>query len=135
MGKRLVFVWVVTALLWLTGCRIVQEEKEEGEPVEYTVVKKEDLPVEVKTAAEEKKQEEFQMTWQCEGVLYLMRGYGIQSSGGYSIQVLSVTETKEELHVQTKLVGPVSRESQKEAISCPYIVIKVEDRDKKVIFD
>ena len=75
------------------------------------------------------------MSYQCENELYLMRGYGIQSTGGYSIQVEYVTENKEEIHVKTKLIGPESKEEQKDAISCPYIVVKIEKRDKRVIFD
>ena len=94
-----------------------------------------ELPPEVKKIIEVKKQEEFQMAYQCEGELYLLRGYGIQSSGGYSIQVEYVRENEEELHIKTRLLGPESREEQKDTISCPSIVVKVENRNKKIVFD
>lgn len=136
MGKRLLFVFLIALLsVCIVGCSMIQKKAGEEKKVDYTVVKKEELPPEVKKVIEIKKQEEFQMSYQCEDELYLMRGYGIQSTGGYSIQVEYVTENKEEIHVKTKLIGPESKEEQKDAISCPYIVVKIEKRDKRIIFD
>lgn len=136
MGRRLSFVCMIALLaMSIVGCSVIQKKKSDVKKVDYTVVKKEDRPAEVNKVIEVKKQEGFQMTYQCEGELYLMKGYGIQSTGGYSIQVEYVTENEEEIHIKTKLIGPSSREEQKDAISCPVIVVKVENRDKKVIFD
>lgn len=45
------------------------------------------IPDEIRKVVDVKKQEEFQMTYQEEDMLYLLQGYGIQSSGGYSIRV------------------------------------------------
>ena len=136
MGKRLSFVFLITMLAFcIVGCSMIRKKTGAEKKVDYTVVKKEELPPEVKKVIEIKKQEEFQMSYQCEGELYLLRGYGIQSTGGYSIQVEYVTENSEEIHIKTKIVGPESREEQKDAISCPYIVVKIEKRDKKIIFD
>lgn len=136
MGKRMLFVFLIALLaVCIVGCSMIQKKTGEEKKVDYTVVKKEELPPEVKKVIEIKKQDEFQMSYQCENELYLMRGYGIQSTGGYSIQVEYVTENKEEIHVKTKLIGPESKEEQKDAISCPYIVVKIEKRDKRVIFD
>ena len=70
-----------------------------------------------------------------EDMLYLLQGYGIQSSGGYSIRVEKVSENDTELHVKTKLIGPKGKDGGTEGISCPYLVIKVENRHKKVVFD
>ena len=70
-----------------------------------------------------------------EYMLYLLQGYGIQSSGGYSIRVEKVSENDTELHVKTKLIGPEGKSGETEGISCPYLVIKVENRHKKVVFD
>jgi len=46
-----------------------------------------------------------------------------------------VTETTEEIHIKTKLVGPDSSSTETEAVSCPVIVVKMEAREKKIIFD
>ena len=50
------------------------------------------------------------MTYQEEDMLYLLQGYGIQSSGGYSIRVEKVSENDTELHVKTKLIGPKGKD-------------------------
>ena len=136
MEKRLSLICLIAWLAFsIVGCGMLQKKNSEEKEVDYTVVKKEELPSEVKKIIEVKKQEEFQMAYQCEGELYLLRGYGIQSSGGYSIQVEYVRENEEEIHIKTRLLGPESREEQKDTISCPSIVVKVENRNKKIVFD
>ena len=136
MEKRLSLICLIAWLAFsIVGGGMLQKKNSEAKEVDYTVVKKEELPPEVKKIIEVKKQEEFQMAYQCEGELYLLRGYGIQSSGGYSIQVEYVRENEEEIHIKTRLLGPESREEQKDTISCPSIVVKVENRNKKIVFD
>ena len=136
MGKRMLFVFLIALLaVCIVGCSMIQKKTGEEKKVDYTVVKKEELPPEVKKVIEIKKQEEFQMTYQEEDMLYLLQGYGIQSSGGYSIRVENVSENDTELHVKTKLIGPKGKDGGTEGISCPYLVIKVENRHKKVVFD
>lgn len=81
-------------------------EKGKEHAVEYTVLGEDQIPDEIRKVVDVKKQEEFQMTYQEEDMLYLLQGYGIQSSGGYSIRVEKVSENDTELHVKTKLIGP-----------------------------
>ena len=50
-------------------------------------MKEEDYPEKVKELIGENKAKEFQMTYQDAGYLYLMKGYGEQKTGGYSIQI------------------------------------------------
>lgn len=136
MGKKtFIFSMVVFLAGILAGCTVEDGKTEKMNPVEFTIVKKDELPEEVKKEIAEREQEEFQMTCQWGEELYLMKGYGIQNTGGYSIQVEYVKENAKELHVKTRLIGPSSKEEQKKGISFPYIVIKAEKKDKMVIFD
>ncbi len=136
MIRRISFVLLIGLLaMGIVGCGMIQKKSREGKDLDYTVMKEEDFPAQVQKVLEVKKQEEFQMSYQCEGELYLLRGYGIQSTGGYSIQVEYVREIGDEIHIKTKLVGPETREEQKEAISNPYIVVKVDSGNKSVVFD
>lgn len=136
MWKRLSFVGLIAFLAFsIVGCSMMQKQKEEGTDVDYTVLKSSEWPEEIQKVIEEKKQEQFQMTYRCDGELYLMKGYGIQTSGGYSIQVQYVKETSDSLHFKTQLIGPSAKEQKQEAVSCPMIVVKVEYRDKMIIFD
>lgn len=136
MIRRIWFVLLVALLaMGIVGCGMIQKKNKEGKELDYTVMKEEDFPAEIKKVIQVKKQKEFQMSYECEGELYLLRGYGIQSTGGFSIQVEYVKQTGDEIHIKTRLVGPETRQEQKEGISNPYVVVKVDAGNKTVIFD
>ncbi|MCI5650140.1 MAG: protease complex subunit PrcB family protein [Fusicatenibacter sp.] len=123
-------------LLVLNCCSVTDVTKGERTEIEYTVVKTNEIPSEVGEIINERKEEEFQMTYESGGYLYLLRGYGKQKSGGYSIRVEEVSVSDEALHVRTTLLGPPDREAQKGAVSCPYIVLKTEERSNlPVVFE
>lgn len=132
--KRSVFllIAVITAFL-LSGCRFVRIEEEERKPVAYTVVEKSDIPEELSRIMEEKKEKEFQLSYETGEDLYLAKGYGRQMSGGYSIQVEELGESGNGLFFVTRLLGP---EDLKEAgvPSYPCIVIKTSRHKKPVTF-
>ena len=132
--KRSVFllIAVITAFL-LSGCRFVRIEEEERKPVAYTVVEKSDIPEELSRIMEEKKEKEFQMAYQKGEDLYLIKGYGRQMSGGYSIQVTDLSASVNAVFFETKLIGP-TEEVQGGEPSYPYIVVKTEYRDVPVQF-
>lgn len=133
---RLSFIVLIAALaMGIVGCGMLQKRQEERTAVDFTVVKPEDYPDEIRELIAKKGQEEFRISWQSEGERYLLVGYGIQSTGGYSIQVEYVEETRDAVCLKTKLIGPDDPQKQKDAVSCPYIVIKIEDRDKKTVFE
>ena len=121
--------------LSIVGCGMMQKKNVEGTDVDYTVVKKADYPQEITEFIELKRQEKFQVSFQFQDSLYLVKGYGIQSTGGHSIQVEYIRETSDELHIKTKLIGPEPSEQHLDVMSCPIIVVKMESRDKKIIFD
>ena len=133
--KKSVFllIAVVTAFL-LSGCRFVRIEEEERKPVAYTVVEKSDIPEELSRIMEEKKEKEFQLSYETGEDLYLVKGYGRQMSGGYSIQVKECYLTETSLVLDTELTGPKETAASGEEPSYPYIVLKTEARDEPVIF-
>ena len=103
--------------------------------VEFTVVSEDRLPEELKEIVEGKKENAFKLTYADEGYLYICTGYGKQDSGGYSITVDSLYETDNAIYVNTNLLGPKAGSASGNSPSYPYIVIKVEFRDKTVVFD
>ena len=120
----------------LTGCRIVDVSEGEAKEVEYTVLGSDEIPEEVEKVLEEQGQEPFALAYESGGFLYLMKGYGRQNSGGYSIRVDSLYATGEVIHLQTTLEGPATREEQKGDGSCPSIVLKPEARkNASVVFE
>ena len=102
-------------------------------PLEYEVVEPEQLPEEAAALVEEKKASEFRVTYQSGKELYLIRGYGKQMSGGYSIQVKELSASSTAVFFETKLMGP-SAEEQSGAPSYPYIAVKIQYRKEPVQF-
>lgn len=132
-AKQVCMILLLAAVLAGCGWKNLDSEKEEA--LDFTVVKEEDLPEAVEEILETKKAEPFQMSYQNEGYLYLMQGYGQQNSGGFSIQVKKLAATEDAIYFSTELLGPQTKEQQKGGVSCPYLVIKTQYRDLPVVFE
>ena len=121
--------------LILSSCSFSKKDNEAGKkPVDFTVVEEEDLPQELLTIITEKKETGFKLTYSCNGYLYIVQGYGMQNTGGYSILVDNVYETEIAVYFDTTLIGPEKEEKVTQAITYPYIVIKIENKEKSVVF-
>ncbi|HJC62545.1 MAG TPA: protease complex subunit PrcB family protein [Candidatus Blautia merdavium] len=120
---------------FLCGCSIEKVKAGDGVKPEYTVMKEEDFPDKVKELIEEHKETEFQLTYQDSGYLYLMKGYGKQQTGGYSIQIEDLSLWENAIHLQTVLIGPGEGEELKEEPSYPCLVVKMKYREEPVIFE
>lgn len=129
--------WVLGVCLavavFLTGCELIRIEEGERTPVEYAIVKQEELPDEAVEFIEQRKKKEFQMTYLVGDVLYLLKGYGEQMTGGYSIQVEEVSESENGVFCKTRLIGP-SEGNQGSEPSYPCIVLKIKKTGKPVQF-
>lgn len=132
---RLFLMTLFTAALAvsLAGCQFIKIEEGERTPLEYTIVKQEEIPAEAAELMEQKKEKSFQMTYQVGGVRYLMKGYGQQLTGGYSIQVEEVSESENAVFCKTRLIGPSEEQAGSEP-SYPCIVLKITDTRKPVQF-
>ena len=67
--------------------------------------------------------------------LYIVRGYGEQETGGYSICIRDLYLTSNAIIFDTELIGPRKGETISKSPSYPYIVVKVELRDENVVFE
>ena len=134
MNRSMVLLLLIVVLagsIW--GCGRMRQKKEKEHGVEYTVLGEDQIPDEIRKVLDVKKQEEFQMTYQRGEELYLIRGYGKQMSGGYSIQVEEVSESENGVFCKTRLVGPDEKETGSEP-SYPCIVLRIGDTQKPVQF-
>ena len=127
----LICVLILTVVL--SGCRFIKIEEGERTPLEYTIMKQEEIPAEAVELMEQKKEKSFQMTYQVGDVRYLMKGYGQQLTGGYSIQVEEVSESENAVFCKTRLVGPEEKNIGSEP-SYPCIVLRITDTQKPVRF-
>ena len=89
---------------------------------------------ELKRQMEEKYREGFRLTYEDEGWLYAAVGYGARSGGGYSVQVCACRETENAIYVHTTLLGPDSGDARGGGDTYPCIVLKMEAREKHVVF-
>ncbi len=129
-------IWCVLLIFFLVsgGCSLVKIEEGDRIPLEYTVTEEAELPEAARELIREKKSDEFQITYQKGDYLYLIRGYGKQMSGGYSIQVSELSASSTTIFFKTRLIGP-KKENQSGVPSYPYIAVKTRYREKPVKFE
>lgn len=128
-AKILVFVSLV---LLLTGCGISEKQEEKTGDLEFTVVPEVNVPQELQKMIEEKKKTEFLVSYGDRENLFIAIGYGEQPTGGYSIQVKELYETRDSIYVDTVFQGPSKKEDISQNCSYPYIVLQMEYMDKPV---
>ena len=121
-------------LLMAGGCSLVKLEEGERTPLAYTVVETAELPSSAQEMIQEKKDRDFQMTYQKGDTVYLIRGYGKKMSGGYSIQVAELSVSSTAVFFKTRLIGP-EKKNESGAPSYPYIAVKTKYREEPVIFE
>ncbi|MCD2492314.1 protease complex subunit PrcB family protein [Lacrimispora sp. NSJ-141] len=106
----------------------------EKEKLDFTVVEEAEIPEELKSIIEEKKEAEFKLTYTCDGALYLVVGIGKQATGGYSISVKDLYLQDGSICLETESMGPSQGEEVSKTPSYPYIVLKLQYREEPVVF-
>lgn len=124
----------ICILLTFSACSVEKIGTEKIRDIDFTVIKEEDIPEELKTKINDNEKQVFKLTYADRGALYIAEGYGEQPTSGYSIEVKDCFETKNAIYVHTNLIGPSNEEKIVEAKTYPYIVIKMEFMDKNVVF-
>lgn len=117
------------------GCSLIGGTEEERIQVEFDVVEADDVPGELQEIIESHKKEEIKMTFEGDDGLYIIRGYGEQPSGGYSISADMVELSAKGLHVTTTLIAPSEDENPAGEPSYPCIVLWVEQTGQEVFFE
>lgn len=135
--KLIVFTCLLVSCFLLGGCGTKEPKKTEGKRLEFTVLKESEIPAELLKYIDDKKVNEFKFTFYNQDkkdYLYIAVGYGKQPTGGYSIAVEDLYLTENSIYIDTSLVGPAKDDVVTQAITYPYIVVKLEYMDKPVTF-
>lgn len=119
----------------MSGCKIEKSNQTKVRDLEYTILAEEDIPEELKEDIEERKSSDFKMTYETEDALYIVRGYGEQETGGYSICMRELYLSSNAVVFSTELIGPRKGENITKNPSFPFIVVKTEKREESTIFD
>ena len=134
--KMLLTVIAVTALL--SGCGFGTIEEQKTGDVTYEIVKKEEIPEQLKEEIKETEKQEMWISYadtRKEEYLYIVRGYGTQQTTGYSIEVNACYETENTVVISTTLQGPEKKEKIHKKKTYPYIVIKMPYTEKQIIYE
>lgn len=123
-------------IFFLTGCSKIGSEAESSrQKIDFTVVEQREIPEKLMEVIEKNKQDEIRLSYREGESLYLVRGYGQQKTGGYSIAVAECTEDETAIWFDTRLLGPANQETLSDDPSYPYLVIKMELREKEVMIE
>lgn len=117
------------------GCAVEETSRTKISDITYTIVEEAEIPEELMTIIEEKKAADFKLTQEMKDALYIVRGYGEQETGGYSIRIKDCYLTSNAILFDTELVGPRKGETTSTSPSYPYIVIKTDNYDKNTVFE
>lgn len=132
--KRIVCAALFCMSLFLSGCALFDASDKKISDMDFTVSNPEELPEEIRTMIEERKNDAFQMAYHDGNYSYIIVGYGQQPTSGYSIQVNDVYQGENGIWVDTDLIGPEKSESTESVLSYPYVVIKIESVDQTIRF-
>lgn len=138
MKKFAVTVLLLTIIIMVTflaGCKTENTDIKKIKDLDFTVVEDADLPGELKEIIDEKKEEPFKLSYSNKDNLYIVVGYGKQDSGGYSITADELYLTKNAIYFDTNLVGPSQNDMVSQGVTYPYIVVKLEFREERVVFE
>lgn len=136
IGRRLAAGFcLIAGIGLLAGCANGKDRTQKLDDLDFTVLSPDEFPQELTETLEQKKGNAFRLTYADDGYLYICVGYGMQETGGYSITVKELYETPNGIYLDTTLLGPAPGEEISTAPSYPFIVLKLEDIGKSVIFN
>lgn len=135
MKKTICLTFLLSVCLLFCGCNMTAPSDKKLKDLEFTVISQERLSEELAEIIEERKADNFKLTYHDGDYLYLVVGYGEQPTGGYSIAVDALYLTEDAIKVRTTLLGPGPEDAKTEVPSYPYIVMKIMYLDKTVLFE
>ena len=139
MKRIKMFLTVIAVTTLLSGCSFGTIEEQKTGDITYEIVKKEEIPEQLKEEIKEAGKKEMWISYADTGnegrYLYIVRGYGRQETTGYSIEVNECYETEHTVVVRTTLLGPQKKEKTHKKKTYPYIVIKIPYTDKQIIYE
>lgn len=135
---RQIFFMVLVIIMGtnlLAGCSVEKTNRTKVRDLDYHVAAEEEIPEELNQQIEKKKTADFKLTYETPEYLYIVRGYGEQETGGYSIQVKELYLTSNAVFFSTELIGPRKGENTAKSPSFPYIVVRTEKTEKNIVFE
>ncbi|MBR1568986.1 MAG: protease complex subunit PrcB family protein [Lachnospiraceae bacterium] len=156
-GKTWIICYLCLVLYVLSGCQGILQKSDEmidASPdgansdmdsyelspdemldLDYTLCDAGQLPKELTTIIENKKDQPFRMCYQNRSYTYLVVGYGIQQRGGCEAVIDRLYLMQDGVHMDTNLVGERGSQIRLDEVTYPYVAIRLEKMDVPVIYE
>lgn len=128
------FMITVCLCITLTGCTNILnidgfhlaklEKRERGQAVKYEICAEKNMPERLQKILEERKKQPGTFAYKNSRYTYLVVCYGKKPYSGYSVRVEQCWKNKEQLYLQTQLIGPAAGEEVIEALTYPFLVVR-----------
>lgn len=115
---------MLLAAVLLAGCGRRFPIHAERSEVSYEICSKEQLPGQLQTIIEKKKQKPSAFSFHDGGYTYLVVCYGEKEYGGYSVRVEECSRGSHILYMRTQLVGPAAGEKVIRKKSWPRLIVR-----------
>lgn len=127
----LIFLFLSCFLLSACG-----EKEEKKRITDYKVCKEWELPDTLRRMISERKEEPFHLCYEDSAYTYAAAGYGKQKTEEYVVAVENVYENQDTFLVELILTSlrHVGERPAAEASGCPFLVLRMPKRGKRVIF-
>ncbi len=133
--KKILLTVTLLCMLFVCSCGSKEDAGQKEKDLEFTIVADKDIPANLMTIINNRRQEPFQLTYATADTLYIAVGYGTQKTGGYSIRIPACYLTKSHIVLRTELLGPSEGAAVSQLVSYPFVVIKTEMIDLPVKFE
>ena len=117
------------AVLAAGGCIRHLQMNGPKEKVEYDICKDSNLPAQLQTLLEEKKQEVCTFVYRNSMYIYLVVCYGRKEYSGCSVKIEECWKSEDTLFLRTQLMGPAAGEEVARTPTCPYLVVRCRQMD------
>ena len=101
-------------------------ERKKRQEVKYEICAEKNMPERLQKILEESKKKPGTFAYKNSRYTYLVVCYGEKSYSGYSIQVEECWKDKEQLYLETQLIGPKAGEEVVETLTYPFLVVRCE---------
>lgn len=134
--KRLSLVVLICIFVMFTGCMAKEKTKsintKERVEVDYSILKKGEAPEHVAEYLSARAGEAYTECMSEAGYTYAIISFGNQATSGYSIRIDEVSEGNRDIGIKAKLVAPAKDAKVNQVTTCPYVILKLEDKGKEV---
>ena len=129
----LFFTYIILLCLFLNACTALNIDgfhfgklgkRQQGQTVKYEICTEKNMPERLQKILEERKKKPGTFAYKNSRYTYLVVCYGEKSYSGYSVRVEQCWKDKEQLYLETQLIGPAAGEEVVETLTYPFLVVR-----------